>query len=104
MGEAEYQSYRRIEDLSDLMGRAAHRSPSPSYRHGTRPALTTGATAMNKILSRKRVRSAWPVTERQQDVSTGVAPRLAPEDPKGAPDEGPEPLLACRALVGTAWI
>jgi len=28
------------------------------YRHEIRPALTTGATAMNKILSKKRARSA----------------------------------------------
>jgi hypothetical protein len=28
------------------------------YRHEIRPALTTGATAMNKILSKKRTKSA----------------------------------------------
>ena len=33
-------------------------APGAVYRHEIRPVLTTSATAMNKILSKKRARSA----------------------------------------------
>lgn len=48
----------RIEDISDLMGHSGTTVTESVYRHEIRPALTTGATAMNKILSKKRARSA----------------------------------------------
>ena len=48
----------RIEDISDLMGHSGTTVAESVYRHGIRPALATCATAMNKILSRKRTRSA----------------------------------------------
>ena len=48
----------RIEDISDLMGHSGTTVTETVYRHEIRPALTTGATAMNKILSKKRPRSA----------------------------------------------
>jgi len=48
----------RIEDISDLMGHSGTSVTETVYRHEIRPALTTGATAMNKILSRKRPRTA----------------------------------------------
>lgn len=48
----------RIEDISDLMGHSGTTVTESVYRHEIRPALTTGATAMNKILSKKRPRSA----------------------------------------------
>jgi integrase len=48
----------RIEDISDLMGHSGTSVTESVYRHEIRPALTTGATAMNKILSRKRPRTA----------------------------------------------
>ena len=48
----------RIEDISDLMGHSGTSVTESVYRHEIRPALTTGATAMNKILSKKRARSA----------------------------------------------
>jgi len=48
----------RIEDISDLMGHSGTSVTETVYRHEIRPALTTGATAMNKILSKKRARSA----------------------------------------------
>jgi len=48
----------RIEDISDLMGHSGTTVTETVYRHEIRPALTTGATAMNKILSRKRPRTA----------------------------------------------
>ena len=43
----------RIEDTSDLMGHSVTSVTETVYRHEIRPALTTGATAMNKILSKK---------------------------------------------------
>ena len=48
----------RIEDISDLVGHSGTSVTETVYRHEIRPALTTGATAMNKILSKKRPRSA----------------------------------------------
>jgi hypothetical protein len=47
----------RIEDISDLVGHSGATVTESVYRHEIRPALTTGATAMNKILSEKRPRS-----------------------------------------------
>jgi integrase len=48
----------RIEDISDLMGHSGTSVTETVYRHEIRPALTTGATAMDKILSKKRAKSA----------------------------------------------
>jgi integrase len=48
----------RIEDISDLVSHSGTTVTESVYRHEIRPALTTGATAMNKILSKKRSRSA----------------------------------------------
>jgi hypothetical protein len=48
----------RIEDIGDLVGHSGTTVTESVYRHEIRPALTTGATAMNKILSKKRSRSA----------------------------------------------
>ena len=48
----------RIEDISDLVGHSGTSVTESVYRHEIRPALATGATAMNKILSKKRTRSA----------------------------------------------
>jgi hypothetical protein len=48
----------RIKDISDLVGHSGSTVTESVYRHEIRPALTTGATAMNKILSKKRSRSA----------------------------------------------
>ena len=47
----------RIEDISDLMGHSGTTVTETVYRHEIRPALTTGATAMNKILSTKKNRA-----------------------------------------------
>jgi hypothetical protein len=48
----------RIEDISDLIGHSGTTVTESVYRHEIRPEFTTGATAMNKILSKKRSRSA----------------------------------------------
>ena len=48
----------RIEDISDLVGHSGTTVTETVYRHEIRPALTTGATAMDKILSKKRPKSA----------------------------------------------
>jgi len=47
----------RIGDLSDLMAHSCTSVTESLYRHEIRPVLTIGATAMNKILSKKRARS-----------------------------------------------
>ncbi len=44
----------RIEDISDLMGHSGTTVTETVYRHEIRPALTKGATAMDKILSKKK--------------------------------------------------
>src|SRR5215467_5755196 len=41
----------RIEDISDLVGHSGTTVTETVYRHEIRPALTTGATAMDKILT-----------------------------------------------------
>ena len=46
-----------IERISDLMGHSGTNVTETVYRHEIRPALTTGATAMNKILSTKKNRA-----------------------------------------------
>ena len=42
-----------IEDIIDLVGHSSTSVTETVYRHQIRPALTTGATAMNKILKKK---------------------------------------------------
>ena len=56
----------RIEDISDLVGHSGTTVTETVYRHEIRPALTTGATAMNKILAKERPRlpAGEPVTPR----------------------------------------
>jgi hypothetical protein len=44
----------RIEDISDLVGHSGTTVTEAVYRHEIRAALTRGATAMDKILSKKR--------------------------------------------------
>jgi integrase len=46
----------RIEDISDLVGHSGTSVTEALYRHEIRPALSKGATAMDKILSKKRRR------------------------------------------------
>ena len=48
----------RIEDISDLMGHSGTSVTGTVCRHEIRPVLTAGATAMDKILSKKRAKSA----------------------------------------------
>ena len=47
-----------IEDISDLVGHSGTSVTETVYRHEIRPALTKGATAMNKILKKKQAKSA----------------------------------------------
>ena len=44
----------RIEDISDLMGHSGTSVTETVYRHEIRPALTTGAEAMDRIFSAKK--------------------------------------------------
>ncbi|MGH4010706.1 MAG: site-specific integrase [Pseudonocardiaceae bacterium] len=48
----------RIEDISDLMGHSGTSVTETVYRHEIRPALTKGATAMNKILKTTQTKPA----------------------------------------------
>ena len=48
----------RLEDISDLVGHSSASVTETVYRHEIRPALTKGATAMNRILKAKAAQSA----------------------------------------------
>ena len=48
----------RLEDISDLVGHSSTAVTETVYRHEIRPALTKGATAMNRILKAKAAQSA----------------------------------------------
>ncbi|HEY2307394.1 MAG TPA: site-specific integrase [Streptosporangiaceae bacterium] len=54
----------RIEDISDLVGHSGTTVTETVYRHEIRPALTTGPTAIDKILAKER-----------------TPPRLSPGEP-----------------------
>jgi hypothetical protein len=67
----------RIEDISDLVGHSGTTVTETVYRHEIRPALTTGATAMDKILAKEgtppRLPAGEPVTPRLPATSAPVA-------------------------------
>jgi integrase len=78
----------RIEDISDLVGHSGTTITETVYRHEIRPALTTGATAMDKILS-DAPKKPWmhePVTSRvtpgQHSAAQSTSPRTAPAKPR----------------------
>jgi integrase len=48
----------RLEDISDLVGHSSTAVTETVYRHEIRPALTKGATVMNRILKAKPASSA----------------------------------------------
>ena len=48
----------RLEDISDLVGHSSTSVTDPVYRHEIRPALTKGATAMNRILKASAAKPA----------------------------------------------
>ena len=48
----------RLEDISDLVGHSSTAVTETVYRHEIRPALTKGATAMNRILKARATPSA----------------------------------------------
>ena len=48
----------RLEDISDLVGHSSTAVTETVYRHEIRPALTKGATAMNRILKARAAQSA----------------------------------------------
>ena len=59
----------RIENISDLVGHSGTTVTETVYRHEIRPVLTTGATAMDKILAKERTPPRLPAGE-------PVTPRL----------------------------
>lgn len=67
----------RIEDISDLVGHSGTTVTETVYRHEIRPALTTGATAMDKILAKERTSARLPRGE-------PATPRLTPTQPSAA--------------------
>ena len=80
----------RIEDISDLMGHSGTTVTETVYRHEIRPALTTGATAMDKILAKDRT----PGSHRASPSLPGChqpSPRRHSLAPKGQrrPSRGP---------------
>jgi integrase len=48
----------RLEDISDLVGHSSTSVTETVYRYEIRPALTKGATAMNRILKANAAKSA----------------------------------------------
>ena len=64
----------RLEDISDLVGHSSTSVTETVYRHEIRPALTKGATAMNRILKAKAASLLSPAP------GNPLAPRLAPEN------------------------
>ena len=48
----------RLEDISDLVGHSSTAVTETVYRHEIRPALTKGATAMNRILKASAAKPA----------------------------------------------
>ena len=48
----------RLEDISDLVGHSSTAVTETVYRHKMGPALTKGATAMNRILKAKATQPA----------------------------------------------
>jgi integrase len=67
----------RIEDISDLVGHSGTTVTETVYRHEIRPALTTGATAMDKILAKERTYPRLPPGE-------PATPRLPTTQPPAA--------------------
>jgi hypothetical protein len=80
----------RIEDISDLVGHSGTSLTESIYRQEIRPMLTTGNTAMNKILSKKRPDPLSPTPSANPDGSPPGSRRS-----ERVPDQGPEPLLTC---------
>jgi integrase len=76
----------RIEDISDLVGHSGTTVTETVYRHEIRPALTTGATAMDKILTRKptppRLPRGEPATPR---LPATEAPAAQPATHRATP-------------------
>jgi integrase len=70
----------RIEDISDLVGHSGTRVTETVYRHEIRPALTTGATAMDKILTTKRTPAGPPTGE--PAATPPATRRTAPAKPR----------------------
>jgi integrase len=67
----------RIEDISDLVGHSGTTVTETVYRHEIRPALTTGATAMDQILIQKRTPARLPTGEPATPRLTSVQPLTA---------------------------
>ena len=61
----------RVEDISDLAGHSGTTVTETVHRHEIRPALTTGAAAMDKILTTKRTPARPPTGE---PATPGMAP------------------------------
>jgi hypothetical protein len=76
----------RIEDISDLVGHSGTTVTETVYRHEIRPELTTGATAMDKILTRKptppRLPRGEPATPR---LPATEAPAAQPATHRATP-------------------
>jgi hypothetical protein len=67
----------RIEDISDLMGHSGTTVTETVYRHEIRPALTTGATAMDKILAKERTPPRLPKGEPATPWQLATPPPVA---------------------------
>ena len=74
----------RIEDISALVGHSGTTVTETVYRREIRPALTTGATAMDEILTQKRTPTRLPTGEPATPCVgswNGSSPRAGPSHP-----------------------
>ena len=65
----------RLEDISDLVGHSSTAVTETVYRHEIRPALTKGATAMNRILKAKATQPAYPAAGNHNSIGSPVGSR-----------------------------
>lgn len=88
----------RIEDISDLVGHSGTTVTETVYRHEIRPALTTGATAMDKILAKERTHPRLPKGEPAMPWLPSTPPPAAqPARRRAAPARRTTPTRSRRA-------
>lgn len=84
----------RIKDISDLVGHSGTSVTESVYRHEIRPALTIGATGMNKTSARSGPDRLSPSRNGTKKHQPGWPPSGSRRS-KRVPDQDPEPFLTC---------
>jgi hypothetical protein len=78
------------------------RDGDPGRRNRCRRAGWRQAAVIRGRSAKDQVKLGTRGQQGRQTAPTQLAPRLAPEDQKGIPDQDPKPLLTCYAMVGMA--